>query len=39
MANFESKERRMPKIEECLKKYGFDSLESANELCISKGIN
>ncbi len=39
MANFESKERRMPKIEECLKKYGFDSLESANELCLSKGIN
>lgn len=39
MANFESKERRMPKIEKCLKKYGFDSLESANELCISKGIN
>lgn len=39
MANFESKERRMPKIEECLKKYGFDSLEAANELCLSKGIN
>lgn len=39
MANFESKERRMPKIEKCLKEYGFDSLESANELCISKGIN
>lgn len=39
MANFESKERRMPKIEKCLKKYGFDSLEAANELCLSKGIN
>lgn len=39
MANFESKERRMPKIEACLKKYGLSSLEDANELCLSKGIN
>ncbi len=39
MANFEGKERRMPKIEACLKEYGFDSLESANKLCLSRGIN
>ncbi|MDE5853330.1 MAG: GGGtGRT protein [Oscillospiraceae bacterium] len=39
MANFESKERRMPKIEACLKKYSLSSLEDANELCLSKGIN
>lgn len=39
MANFESKERRMPKIEACLKEYGFASLEDAKALCDSKGID
>ncbi|MDF2567035.1 MAG: hypothetical protein K0R90_491 [Oscillospiraceae bacterium] len=39
MAKFEGKERRMPKIEACLAEYGFASLEEANELCLSKGID
>ncbi len=39
MANFENKERRMPKIKACLEKYGIDSLDSANELCLSKNID
>ncbi|NLA77661.1 MAG: GGGtGRT protein [Clostridiales bacterium] len=42
MANdvmFEGKERRMAKIESCLKEYGIDSLEAARELCLSKGID
>ncbi len=42
MANevmFEGKERRMEKIEACLKKYGLESLEAARDLCLSKGID
>jgi len=39
MAKFEGKERRMPKIEACLKEYGFESLEAAKDLCLSKGID
>ena len=39
MAQFEGKERRMAKIEACLAEYGFESLEAADELCKSKGIN
>ena len=42
MANnvsFEGKERRMAKIEECLKEYGIDSLEAARDLCLSKRID
>ena len=39
MPNFEGKERRQEKIDVCLKEYGFDSLEQANELCLSKGID
>ncbi|MDR0974658.1 MAG: GGGtGRT protein [Ruminococcus sp.] len=39
MANFEGKERRMPKIEACLKEYGFDSLEAADAFCREKGID
>ncbi|MDK2802764.1 MAG: GGGtGRT protein [Oscillospiraceae bacterium] len=39
MANFESKERRMSKINDCLKKYNFSSLEDAKDLCDKKGIN
>jgi hypothetical protein len=39
MANFEGKERREAKINAALKEYGFDSLEAARDLCISKGID
>ncbi|MBE6688816.1 MAG: GGGtGRT protein [Ruminococcaceae bacterium] len=39
MAKFEGYERRIDKINECLKEYGFESLEAAQELCLSKGIN
>lgn len=39
MAQFEGKERRMPKIEACLKQYGLATLEEARELCLSKGID
>jgi len=39
MTKFEGKERRMPKIEACLKEYGFESLEAARDLCLSKGID
>ena len=39
MVNFESKERRMPKIEACLKVNGIASLEACQELCLSKGID
>ncbi len=39
MVQFEGQERRMPKIEACLKEYGIDSLEAARDLCMSKGIN
>ena len=39
MAKFEGQERRMPKIEACLKEYGIASLDAARELCLSKGID
>ncbi len=39
MAQFEGKERRMPKIEACLKEYGMATLEEAKDLCMSKGID
>ncbi len=39
MANFESKERRMPKIEKCLAEHGFKTLEDARDLCLERGIN
>ena len=42
MANnvtFESKERRMPKIEKCLAEYGIASLEEARELCLNCGFD
>lgn len=42
MANdvkFEGKERRIAKIEKCLLKYGLESLEKANDLCIENGVN
>lgn len=42
MANnvrFEGKERRIAKIEKCLLKYGLESLEKANDLCIKNDVN
>lgn len=39
MAEFEGKERRIKNIDECLLKYGFGSLEEANEFCLSKGVD
>lgn len=39
MAKFEGQERRMPKIEACLKEYGMTSLEDARDVCLSKGID
>jgi len=39
MIKFEGMERRMGKIEECLKANGIASLEEARELCISKGVD
>ena len=39
MANFEGKERRMAKIEACLKEYGLATLEDAMTLCKDKGID
>jgi hypothetical protein len=39
MANFEGKERRMPKIEACLREYGFDSLDACDAFCKEKGID
>lgn len=37
--SFEGKNRRMPKIEECLKKYGIADLEAARQLCLDNGID
>ena len=37
MAKFEGQDRRV--LEPVLKEYGFTSLDEANELCMSKGIN
>lgn len=39
MAKFESQARRMPKINECLAKYGFNDLDETRDLCLEKGIN
>ena len=39
MVQFEGQERRMPKIEACLKEYGLGSLEEARALCLEKGID
>ena len=39
MAQFEGQERRMPKINACLKAYGMETLEDARDLCLSKGID
>ncbi len=39
MAKFEGQERRMPKIEACLKEYGMQTLEDARDLCLNNGID
>lgn len=39
MVTFESKERRMPKIEACLKENNIESLEACRDLCLSKGVD
>ena len=39
MAEFEGKERRMPKIEACLKENGMASLEEAKEICEKAGVD
>ena len=36
---FESYERRIGQITPVLEKYGMKTLEEANELCLSKGID
>ncbi len=39
MAEFEGKERRLPKIEACLKENGISSLEEAAEICKAAGVD
>ncbi len=39
MANFEGYERRIAKIEKCLKEYGIESLDAARQLCLDKGVD
>ena len=39
MAQFEGQERRMEKINACLREYGFSSLEEARDLCQKNGID
>lgn len=39
MAQFEGKERRMPKIEKCLAEYGFTTIDETRDFCLDKGIN
>ncbi len=39
MAKFENQERRMPKIEACLKANGLESLDACREMLLSKGID
>ena len=39
MAKFEGQARRMPKIEACLKEYGFESLDAVKDFCLEKGID
>lgn len=39
MADFEGKDRRMPKIEAVLKQYDFKTLEDADKLCKEKGVD
>ena len=37
--NFESIDRRLPKIQKCLAEYGIASLEEARELCVNAGFD
>ena len=39
MATFENQDRRMPKIEACLKENGLGSLDECRELLLQKGID
>jgi len=39
MALFEGYERRIPQINELLKKYGLEDIEAADALCKSKGVD
>ena len=39
MALFESYERRINQIDPVLKKYGLESLEKAEELCLGRGVD
>ncbi len=39
MVRFEGYERRIGKIEECLKLYNIASLEEANDFCLEKGVD
>ena len=39
MAKFEGQDRREATLAKVLPEYGFKSLDEANELCLSKGIN
>jgi hypothetical protein len=39
MVKFEGYERRIEKINACLKEYGMKDLEDAKAVCDAKGIN
>ena len=39
MVTFEGYERRIDKINACMKKYGIKDLEDAKAICASKGID
>ncbi|MEG2652062.1 MAG: GGGtGRT protein [Ruthenibacterium sp.] len=39
MATFESQDRRMPKIEACLKANGLESLDACSEMLLAKGVD
>lgn len=39
MVRFEGYERRIDKINTCLKEYGFENLEEVRDLCLSKGVD
>ena len=39
MVTFEGYERRIDKINACMKKYGIKDLEDAKSICSSKGID
>ena len=39
MIKFEGYERKIDKINQCMTKYKFKSLEETKEFCLSKGID